>query len=764
MKKVFSAAFVGTVFLFSSNLTAASDPTFNKSVFTAIGVTGEASDSPFETDYNTFIPTDAETKTVETNSDNLASIFEVYSTEQTGSTDDKAQLSAGISHLLYTQKLVSMGKMVDDANENISTVEKSFTTDYSVDKTTDAVLQNYLAYKKAITKFLGLQNQAYRASLLGGEVPELEIAKKAIATAKSTFVTSLDSVKDQKSFLTSLEKMDAALAVTKPKVKEADITPQKVCDNKKTTDCEKQAATFLKDVIDKGEQPSYGTVYYKTSKSCVMDKVASSVGSLFNFGELLCDSQVKRHGMITANGTPNSGSLACLSTYNTFGSAKNNILLNPYIARLKNVSAINLALLTKGTGASSSLATESTTPTNVFSKTTATDASKTTTTTSTGTGAVSAISNYGDGIKRLNASQAVSNFYNPSATTYKEMASGAKSFVSSIKPISASISNYSEALTTAMVSSNPKVASLPVKEKNWAVSTLQAHSTTTYEQQLDALRLEFSQQQAQIQSIISQLDVTQKKLGLAQFMALYGSQTASGEALQEVATDTIYLKTLQSQGTYAETRLGLLMASLGLGEYSRYNYGNLTEGVFRTDYMYASNTNENMPKALKLKDLKTPLTLKKGWQNDFKKYIEEMSQKAAEAKREMNDAKAKIKVLLAQKLPTVSLQKLPQPGEIRDELINMQAMKKASMKNLSIINSAMSYHTKRKNAYSAEQYATFKQEQETVDGAMERTISSIKVAEKPVSEAYDVSDSLQQAIPRSEALRAVAQQMVAQGL
>ncbi len=757
MKKTLSNLLIGTTLLVIPNVMLTAQ-TLSESVFEALDI--KVSGSQIETYYKSFIPTQKETDAI--NPDNLASIFEVYSYTQTYLSENLDDLTTGGANLEYAKKVASMEKLVRDGNDLIDAVDENFSKYTTADTDIDNVLKEYLDYQKAVTKLLELESKEYRAKLLKDVTvtpAEIVKAKEVVESKKKTFSASLDAIPESKktSTLNALKDLHADLKVTKPKFQDSDVIPAQGCE----TDCEKKAQVFLKNVIGKGEQPSYGTIYVKGKKSCAMDKVMKSLSVAFNLGQLLCDRQVRKNGMVKGDGSPNTGSLACLSAYKHLGNTKDNYLLNPYINRLDNVNAINLSLLTKGAGTNASLGTGGSTPSNVFSTGTGT----TTTNTETGTNVTtSSVSPSGDGVTRFNANTAVTSFYNPSVNTYQDMTVSANSFVNSVKPINTTISNYNEALTSAMVGSNPKIAKLPETEEKWALSTLNATTSTTPSQQTDALRLEFSRQQAQMQAIISQLDVTQKKLGTAKFMALYGSQTQSEIAMQEVASYTVSLKMLQSQGIYAQTRLGLLTASLGLG---RYRYGNtftkVYKEIFNINYMYASNENKNMPKALKLSDIKTPITLKKGWENDFRKYIEEMAQRSTEAKKAMNEAKIRIKELLAERLPTISLEKLPQQGEIRDELINMQSIKKASLKNLGVINNAMAYHNKRKDAYSSSQYTTFKQEEETVGGSMRRTISSINAAEKPVSDAYDVVSSLYQEIPRTEALRVVAKRMVAEG-
>ena len=327
------------------------------------------------------------------------------------------------------------------------------------------------------------------------------------------------------------------------------------------------------------------------------------------------------------------------------------------------------------------------------------------------------------------------------------------------EPVYNKISGFNNDLSTAIVSSNPNVANIPETEKQWAISTLnKTANISTTAQQHDYLRLEFSKQQAAVNAIVAQMYTAKSNLGAANFMALYGSEANARQAAYDAASYELTLKMLAIQGRAASARLGLLQGSIGGGGTARYNwYG------FAPRYMYAANGNKNMPRALKLENIKTPINLKKGWEKDFNAYIDQMATRSAEAKKEMNQAKENIKKFITQKLPVVPFNKLPQPGEIRDELINMESLKTASAKNVKIINKAMAYHDGRKTAYTSDQYSTFKNEHDSVTGAMKRTISSIDKAQEPVSEARMLIKNLYKEVPRAEALKIIAKQMVAEG-
>ncbi len=427
---------------------------------------------------------------------------------------------------------------------------------------------------------------------------------------------------------------------------------------------------------------------------------------------------------------------------------------------------MNLAMLTSGAG-NTSLGVAAFYPDNVFSPvatvTTGTGNNtndNTSTTTTTTTSNIGGVADTGDGVSRYNSAQ-VTNFYNGAGSTYKNMGSDANSLISTYKPVYNKISSFNSDLSTAIVSSNPSVANIPETEKQWAVSTINKTakvSTMTQQQRTDYLRLEFSKQQATVNSIITQMDTAKKNMNTANFMALYGSESDARQAAYDSADYELMLKMLAIQGRAASARLGLLQGSLGLGGRARYDWYTMS-----THYMYAANDNKVMPRALKLDNIKTPINLKQGWEKDFTAYIDQMTVKSAEAKKDMEQAKEKIRKFISQKLPIVPFDKLPQPGEIKDELINMRSLRDASNKNLEIINKAMAYHDSRKGAYTADQYSMFKKEHDSVTSAMKRSVSSIERAEAPVNEARTLIKNLYKEVPRAEALKVIAKRMAEEG-
>jgi len=770
MKKALLVVLVALGIL--SAITLRADTALSGLVNDVLGINTGTGKCQLETYYDSFT---LDTTNVDPN--NLESIFSLADLG-TGTIDNMDDFTTGAAILQYTKQLANREKIVRDASTNLTNIEISnYLTGTTKDTEIKKTLELYIKYQQAAVAYMSAQNSADRQVVLPGGTAGASTAttKSAMTAAKTAFDDNLKSITDETqktNTLTALKSMHANLKITKPTYGDADVIPASGCDATALTGddtCAGRAKNFVKTLLDKGKQPQFVTVEYKTPKSCVMDKVAKTVSGLFRFGQLFCDHQVKKNGIVGADGSANTASLGCLSAYDNFGNSSDNTLLNPYLAKLKNVNTMNLALLTAGaTAGNNNNTTAGTTnvggftPTDIFADN---NTSTTTTTTNTNNnaslGSISSTNNTGDGVTRFNASTAVTSFYEPAASTYKSMASGASSLVKKADPIYSKVSSYNTELSSAMVSANAKVSSLPDKEKQWAVSTLNnTANVSSKTSKLDLLRLQFSEQQAAVQAIMAQMVATKDKIGLAQFLSYYGPESQQLDQATKAATYEIGLNTLKAEGTYASTRLALLLAAMG-GQRSTYYYNQF---VLNTHYMYAANGNKGMQKALKLENLKTPLTLKQGWEKDFQNYINDMSSKSVEAKKAMNEAKDKIKKLISQKLPVVPFDKWPQPGEIRDELLNMESIKQASLRNMKVINKAMAYHNSRQGAYTAEQYGTFKNEHDTVNGAMKRTVSSINMAEEPVSRANEIVRALYKEVPRSEALRIVAKQMVEQGL
>lgn len=774
MKKTVLIALAGVGLLFASNISA-TDEDDVKSLYSAIGFDKGA--STIETDYTSF---QDDLNKITPDESKLADIFDVADFPKYAfkKGDDPA---AGIANLQYIQQLTNMNAMIRALEKNLKAVKAKldgYTTNANTKKVLQAIYDDYsdvhdLLVAKTAKNYAGIYSAQKAANEKGGVDATITRLEAKLVTDKTAIETDFKAIPkaDRDTALDKIKDLYADLKVDKPDYEASDVTPLLTCDKEADEEgCNTKAKQFMSSMFGKGKQPRFMDVQTEFANDCMYDQLSKQLGTIFKAGQIFCASQVMKAGMVNADGSPNKNSLSCLSAYKAFGK-DNSDMITKYINRLDNASTLNLAMLTSGTG-NTSLGMAAFYPTNVLKNAgtgstttnTNTNTSPTTTTTTTNLAAanIGSISNTGDGVSRYNTSQALS-FYGGASSTYNDMSKDAKTLISTYKPVSNTYQRFNSDLSSAIIASNPNVVKIANTEKTWAASTTAKVSTLNQQQQSDYLRLQFSQQQATVNAIVAQMDIAQRNLGMANFMALYGSEKEATKAAYDSANYELNLKMLAIEGTAASSRLGLLMGSLGLGStpyYNKYFNYTLLENIH---YMYAANDNRNMPRALKLENLKTPINLKKGWEKDFQAYIDQMSARSEEARKEMEQAKEKIRKFIAQKLPVVPFNKLPQPGEIRDELLNMQSLRKASLKNIDIINKAMAYHDGRKNAYPADKYTTFKNEHDSMTGAMKRTISSIETAEQPVSEARELIKGLYKEVPRAEALKIIAKQMVEEG-
>ena len=173
---------------------------------------------------------------------------------------------------------------------------------------------------------------------------------------------------------------------------------------------------------------------------------------------------------------------------------------------------------------------------------------------------------------------------------------------------------------------------------------------------------------------------------------------------------------------------------------------------------------------LRKNNIKTPLTsgeeikytLKPNWRENLKKLSEEMLIKAEQAKRNANIYKANLQKLLDQKMPILSLKQLPSLNMLGYEIKNMESWKKAGIKNMQIIDKAISsYKSKR---FTDNESKKTEQQAVALRNSMSDMVSSIDSAKEPADKTYAVLNNLYTEVPKVEKLRAVAKLMVEGGL
>ncbi len=214
---------------------------------------------------------------------------------------------------------------------------------------------------------------------------------------------------------------------------------------------------------------------------------------------------------------------------------------------------------------------------------------------------------------------------------------------------------------------------------------------------------------------------------------------------------------------------GLNMEQVGLESQLVYNSNYYNMGSLDIMNMYAQADGKLN---LRKNNIKTPLTLgedakytlKPNWRENLKNLSKEMLVKAEEAKRNANIYKANLQKLLDQKIPALSLKNLPSLDILKYEIKNMESWKKAGIKNMQIIDKAVSsYKAKRFASADAESKKT-EQQAVALRNSMSNMVNSIASATGPANKAYAELNNLYTDVPRVEQLRVVAKQMVEEGL
>ena len=286
---------------------------------------------------------------------------------------------------------------------------------------------------------------------------------------------------------------------------------------------------------------------------------------------------------------------------------------------------------------------------------------------------------------------------------------------------------------------------------------------TGYDNTID-LRQKITELNAQKATLFQQLVDQVAKGNTDAYYIKYGSLSEQQQAAAHMALAAGYTD-------YVKMQMGVLDSQIQL-YYTNTNriIYNTAENTFDVSTMYASNGDAVYGKrSLTLKPLKTPVTnvtyvLKKGWQDEFKKYIATMLKKAEESKKQMNAAKAKMQQLLAKKVPLINLEKLPDTASVSNEIRNMESLEAVAKKNMIAIEAAMEYHRNKKLDTPADVYAQYEQEAATLKKSMQNVVSSIDQAKPELNRSYALLSKMDVEVPKSEALKRIAKQMVDQGM
>ena len=420
---------------------------------------------------------------------------------------------------------------------------------------------------------------------------------------------------------------------------------------------------------------------------------------------------------------------------------------------------INPSFSTASTGTTPSLGVGGTNPYNSFLAYTQSAATGTGSPIAAGKGANNTVS-AGTGAEILNN---ISN-------QYTAIGQGAGNFSSKYTPYSTNITNYNNELTSVIASAtNPQIyqarANSVDKTMKQATGTgdVKYPGIAGYTNTID-LRQKISELNAQETQLGLDYAAVLAKAHSAPYRLKRGSLAERTQAAADLAMASGFEEYVKMQGKLIEGEKQLYYQNTNVIMNS-----NSAQNTFDISSMYASNGKVVYNrKALKLNNLKTPVggmyALKKGWRENFARYIDQMNKKAEEAKVKMNFAKAKMQKLLAQNVPIVAVKSLPGQAGVAYEIRNMESIEAVAKKNMANIEKAMEYHRSRRLSTPPDLYAKYEQDATALKTSMQNVVAAIDQAKPNVNKSYAVLDNLYVEVPKAEALRNIAKQMVAKGL
>lgn len=296
-------------------------------------------------------------------------------------------------------------------------------------------------------------------------------------------------------------------------------------------------------------------------------------------------------------------------------------------------------------------------------------------------------------------------------------------------------------------------------------------SSSSYDSTID-LRQKISALNAQKSKLIEDLVSNYQYLNESQYLAQaeYANRWLSTSQKRDFILNSTLAKGsidyIKYQMRAIDSEIALYYSNTNAYLYSQ---GYPSEVFLDISLMFADSSKKLPAKrSLKLSNVKTPVKvryqLKEGWQNEFKKYIADMQKKAEEAKKELNANKAKLKKLLAQKMPSVNTDELPTLARVDYERNNMYALRETAKKNMAIIDKAMTYHKNKRSVTPPSIYKQYEKESAELKRSMKKFVNAVDQADPKIVKAQTVISQLQLEIPRAEVLRAVAKNMVEKGL
>lgn len=370
---------------------------------------------------------------------------------------------------------------------------------------------------------------------------------------------------------------------------------------------------------------------------------------------------------------------------------------------------------------------------------------------------------------RVNADTGA-GIYNSLSNQYAAIGTGASGFYNQYSYYAAKIANNNTALLGAFgkgIDANiyqERASSVQKTIDQAKGGEVRYPGTTSYTTSID-LRQKITELNKKKSDYVQELANKIANGGLAKYKLKYGSLAEKQQAAAELALSNGYTEYVKNQIQAIDSEIRLYyMNSYSLIQTS-------STQLFDTTNMYASNSNEVYTKrSLNLNKLKTPVSkkttyvLKEGWEERFKKYIDEMMNKAEESKKKMNMIKTDVQKILAKSVPIVPLKKLPNLSSTAYEIRNMESIELVAKKNMAAIDKAMQYHRERKQNTPSDLYAQYEKDATTLKTSMQKAVASIDNARPNVEKSYAVIDQLYVEVPKAEALREMAKRMVERGL
>ncbi len=367
----------------------------------------------------------------------------------------------------------------------------------------------------------------------------------------------------------------------------------------------------------------------------------------------------------------------------------------------------------------------------------------------------------GGGSVKLDAGNA-SNFYNDVSGGYSNWGNQANKNIPKISSQYNAVSSYNSDLSKNMInySNNNVAAQTYTKSANDIYKLAAGGSGSSYTDPVIAIRTQISDVQAQRSELNDEI-ISLGRKGLMsnhwrEFLIKFGNVQEASEAVTASARFSSLL-TIDSILQFEITRLeDQLIGCQGHGN-------NQICELFDINNMYVQNGKEINIRKTKIKtpldvDINKQYKVKPEWRANLMALSKEMLKKAEQAKRSANIYKSNIQKLLKKKTPILSVNDLPSLDMLRYEMKNMEAWKKAGIKNMKMIDKAIADNKNKKVADNTTKEA------ETLKSSMNNMVTSIDNVRGSVNKMHELVSDLYVEVPRTQELQIVAKQMVEQGL